>query len=274
MAETSDSDILLHHLPFLKRWYCVILLYSFQLIIFMVIMFFLWWISSNFFYGAILGQSILSTFLSLHFIYIAKYSEKIRNKYRQKYGDLAFQYYWLKYHSCTVPAVCAAFYFPLLLAQYEFLPVRFVCMPAHPLTRNLFPFFVSIPIGISIVIVGYLIKKPSGGYGKDIDNYLYEIYPEKSKLLTTGTYKFIRNPQYLGRGVIAVGFGVIANNISAIVAGFIHLLSYCIIIPAEDRELIKRFGKDFIKYKSEVPAILPKFGNWIRFFREICRRGG
>lgn len=250
MGEKSGSDILLESLPSLKKWYNVIALYVIQILIFIGVMIFFWRISSFIWYGATLGQIIVSTMLVIFFIYLANNAEKIREKHRKKYGELAGQSFWYYYQSYTIPVISAAYLFPIFLINYDFLPRKILSMPPHFITNSFFPFYIAIPLGIVVILVGFLMKRPSGGYGADVDNYLYFVYPEKSKLITGGMYKYIRNPQYLSRGIIAVGLGVIANNISAILIGFIHFVSYCAIIPAEDKELKRRFGEDFKIYKK------------------------
>jgi len=269
MGEKSGMEILLDHLPSLNKWYNVIVLYAVQLLIFIAVIAFFWWISSKIYYGAILGQIIVSTLLVFHFIYIANKSKKIKDEYRKKYENLAGQYFWYYYQSYTIPVISAAFYFSLLLYNgYPYLPA-FIPQQSHFITNPLIPFYIALPLGIIIIIFGWLMKRPSGGYGKDVDDYLYIIYPEKGKLITKGMYKYIRNPQYLARGIISIGFGVVANNISAMVVGFIHFISYCAIIPSEDKEMLRRFGKEFEDYKKRVPALFPKFFHWKDFIKYI-----
>jgi len=269
MSNQSSLDTFLEHVPALKIWYNVVLLSIFQLVVFFVLIFFFWWISTSVYYGAILVQSIVSILLVFFYIYLADGAEKIRDKYLRKYGKLAGQFYWFRYHSYTTPIIFMVFFFPLLLITYDAPCIRIISMPSHVLTNPLFPIFASLPMGVIFVIIGFLMKRFSGGYGADVDDYLYMIYPGKSKLITGGMYQYIRNPQYLSRGIIAVGFGFIANNISAILVGLIHFLSYCAIIPAEDKELQRRFGDDFKEYCEKVPAVFPRYGNWKKFLRFI-----
>lgn len=273
MSDKTSLDIFLEYVPALKIWYNIVLLSIFQLVVFIVLMFFFWWISTSVYYGAILIQSIISILLVFLYIYLANNAEKIRDKYIRKYGELAGQFYWFRYHSYTAPIIFTVFFFPLLLITYDFPYIRIISMPAHIFTNPLFPIFVSLPMGVIFVIIGFLMKRFSGGYGTDVDDYLYMIYPEKSKLIIGGMYQYIRNPQYLSRGIIAIGFGFIANNISAIILGIIHFLSYCAIIPAEDRELERRFGDDFEKYRKKVPALFPRYKNWRKFLKFIILSG-
>ena len=260
MGEKSGSDILLDALPSLNKWRNIIVLYAAQLFIFIGVMAFFWWISIRVYYGAILGQLIVSILLVFHFIIMAKTAKKFRTNYKAKYGELAGERYWYVFQSYTFPIICAAYYLPLALKTDYFLPSLFK-LPPHLINNSLFPIYVAIPLGLFVIIFGYLMKRPSGGYGPDVDNYLYCIYPEKSKLITGGMYRYVRNPQYLSRGIISIGFGIFANNISAMLVGLIHLLSYCAIIPAEDKELYNMYGGEFLKYKKEVPMVLPRFRN-------------
>jgi len=269
MSEKKDINILLEYIPIFTVWKKLLGLYVFQIIIFILLMILFWWISSLLFLGSVIGQLLISSILVIYFIYIANNSEKIKNRYRKRYGKLAGQKFWLNYLSYINPIVSAAFYFPLLLITYEFPPFQLIDIPPHIMSTSLLPIYFSLPIGIIIVIFGLLIRKPSGGYGVDVDSYLYMIFPEKSRLIKNGIYKYIRNPQYLCRGIIAIGFGFIANNINAILVGIIHFLSYCAIIPSEDKELIRRFGGEFKKYKKSVPALFPKYGNWKKFLKII-----
>lgn len=271
MKNKTDYDIFLGYMPAFSIWYKVLIVYLFFIIVFIFVMFFFWLISSAIWVGAITVQLIVSTILSIYFIYLAKNGDKIRVRYREKYEMFAGQKYWFTYQFCTMPFIAAAYYFPLMLISYDFLPV-IVKLPPHFINTSLFPYYVSLPLGILIIIFGFMIKKPSGGYGTDYDNYIYTIFPEKSKLITGGIYSYIRNPQYLGRGLIAIGFGFIANNISAILVGLVHFLSYCAIIPAEDEELLKRYEDKFNYYKKRVPALFPRYCNWKKFINIVINR--
>jgi protein-S-isoprenylcysteine O-methyltransferase Ste14 len=268
MGKINDDEIFFNYIPDLQVWYKLIKLYLIQFIIFILIMSFFWWISSYFLIGAIVGQMVISIALVLYFIYLANNSENIRKNNRKKYGKLAGQHFWFKYLAYINPIVSASFYFPLLLKTNYFLPA-IITFHSHLFTNSIFTYYIAIPLGIFFVILGLLIRKSSGDYSFDTDAYLYMIYPENGKLITNGMYKFIRNPQYLSRGIIAIGFGFIANNFLGIIVGIIHFISYLAIIPAEDKELLRRVGYEFKSYKKRVPSFFPKYGNWKKFIKLI-----
>lgn len=257
--------------PSLNKRSHLLLLYVLQFSLFLVIIYVLWFASSIHSLGAIIGQSTLSFILSIHFIYIANNANQIREKYKRAYGELAAQKFWLRYISPTLPAVSASFYFPLLLLSYNNKPI-FILSSDNILFKNIFPHVLSLPFGVFMIVVGFLIRRPSGGYSFIEDDYLCIVYPEKSKLITTGLYQYVRNPQYLGRGMMSIGFGIISNNLNAVIAGIIHFLSYCAIIYAEDRELSERFGEDFDLYKENVPAIFPEPKKILVFLKHLFSR--
>jgi len=268
MSKNSDVEFFLSLMPSLKKWYNIIILYLSQFLIFIFIMSFFWWISSIHYLGAISGQILVSILLVIFYIYLANNAEKIRKKYLSKYKNLAGQAFWYRYQSYTIPIISAVFYFPLILKTDYFLP-SITSMPKHFITNTLLPIYIAIPASIILIFIGLFMRRFSGGYGMAVDDYFYVIYPEKSKLLNTGMYSFIRNPQYLSRGIISIGFGFFANNISAIIVGIIHFISYCAIIPAEDKELTRRFEDDFLHYKKTVPVLFPKYGKWRGFVKYL-----
>jgi len=270
MGKKSNLDLFLEHLPAFTVWYNIVLTYLLQFLIFILIIIFFWWISPLFNYGlgAIIGQIIVISIGTIPYAYMFLNSEKIRVKYKKKYKKLAAQRLWYNYISYLIPILYSSLYFPLLLITYNDLPIpSIIPLQSSFMTNSLFPFFVSIPIGVILVILGILTRKPSGGFGADVDSCMYLIYPEKSKLIQLGIYKYIRHPRYLSRFFIAIGFGFIANNFLAICVGFLHFLPFAFLVMPEEKELSRRFGVDYANYKKRVPALFPKLGKWIKFVK-------
>lgn len=268
MTEESGIDIFLKYVPALTIKYKAICTYSYQFAIFIIVMILFWWISSSLLTGALIWQFIIASLAIFPFAYITKNSEKIRIQYRKKYGELAYQHLYYRYLIYAVPLGAASLYFPILLKTDYFLPA-IISLPPSFMTNNLFPFFSAIPISIFIIIIGILIRRPSGGFDLDTDSYIYLIFPEKSKKIESGIYKYVRHPRYLGRGFIVIGLGILANNLIAVGVSLIHFLSYLLLIKIEDKELLKRLGEDFQTHQKEVPALFPKYRSWKKFVRFI-----
>lgn len=76
---------------------------------------------------------------------------------------------------------------------------------------------------------------------------------ETSALVTSGIYRFTRNPMYLGTFLVLIGWGVLLGNVAAILGAFIYILYISRYqIQPEERRLQARFGDEFISYKATV----------------------
>ena len=80
----------------------------------------------------------------------------------------------------------------------------------------------------------------------------------EGRIVTSGPFSVIRHPTYLSHTIMYAGVFLITGVITV---GIITLLDIIIInavvIPLEDRELVKRFGEEFRKYQEQVPAFFP-----------------
>jgi len=257
----TGLEILRQKLPFITVWYNLVILYTFQFTLFVGIFVFLFYISNIIWYGALIGQLIVAFFAVFPFIYITINSDKLRKKYLEKYGHLAYQHLWFLFGSYNEPIGSASLYFPILLKTDYFLPA-IVNLEINYMTVSLFPIFIALPLGIIIIIPGILMQRPSGGFDIDVSSYLHLIYPEESREISGGLYQYIRHPTYAGRGLVAIGLAIIANNLLAIFVAIIYFFAFYTLSRIEDRELIRRFGDNFRKYCKETPAIFPRFRNW------------
>lgn len=80
-----------------------------------------------------------------------------------------------------------------------------------------------------------------------------EPWKPASSLVTTGVYRFTRNPMYLGMLLLHGGIALIAGRewtAGALVPVFLILNSY--VIGREEAYLKRRFGADYVSYCSQV----------------------
>lgn len=269
MGDKTDMDIFLENVPALTVGYKSLLTYLYHFIIFILVLAFLWWISSYYLLASFPAQFLVASGSTVPFMYIAKNFDKLREKYLKKYKKLPWQHFWFQY-SYTSPLGCAAFYFPLFFITYDLDFLPFIKSLQYASVANIhFPYYSSIPIGIFVVIIGLLLVRPSQDHDRDMDAYVYIINPEKNHILKVGLYQYIRHPRFLSRLVITIGFGILANNLIAIGIAITHFLPYYVLIKVEDKELIRRYGNEAREYQKKVPALFPKFGNWKKFMRFI-----
>jgi protein-S-isoprenylcysteine O-methyltransferase Ste14 len=81
---------------------------------------------------------------------------------------------------------------------------------------------------------------------------------EQHRLVTTGPYRILRHPLYSAGIALFVGMGLMAANWfillwAAVAAAGVRLF----IIPAEERELLSKFGDDYVRYRRRTGALVP-----------------
>ena len=115
-------------------------------------------------------------------------------------------------------------------------------------------------IAVSLVILGHLIralavgKRAAHTSGRNRDEQVAEA------LNSTGIYSMVRHPLYLGNITTYMGWVVFTGIdwlIPAMLVGF--LFYYRFIIYAEEQFLTRKFGQDYLDWKSATPLLLPAF---------------
>ena len=86
-----------------------------------------------------------------------------------------------------------------------------------------------------------------------------KIHRANNQLVTTGIYGHIRHPQYLGFVLITLGMNILWVTISTLLLWPILVSVYYRLAKEEDREMEKKFGEEFQKYKQIVPMFIPNF---------------
>lgn len=100
---------------------------------------------------------------------------------------------------------------------------------------------VLILAGIFLVIFGWI-----------------KIFKTKERLQTSGIYKHIRHPQYLGFLTITLGMNVLWPTFTTIILWPILVLLYYRLAKEEDKKLEEKFGEEFLNYSNSVPMFIPK----------------
>lgn len=115
-------------------------------------------------------------------------------------------------------------------------------------------------IAVSLVVLGHLIralavgKRAAHTSGRNRDEQVAEA------LNSTGIYSMVRHPLYLGNITTYMGWVVFTGIdwlIPAMLIGF--LFYYRFIIYAEEQFLTRKFGQDYLDWKSATPLLLPAF---------------
>ena len=87
---------------------------------------------------------------------------------------------------------------------------------------------------------------------------------KQHKLATTGIYARMRHPQYIGFVAIMFGFLLQWPTLVTLVMFPILVFMYARLSVSEEKDMEKEFGKQYIEYKKNTPAFIPKINNEAR----------
>jgi protein-S-isoprenylcysteine O-methyltransferase Ste14 len=137
-------------------------------------------------------------------------------------------------------------------------PILFLlCLGLMVLLRRLWPIAVIVPgrwrwVGLVPIVVGVA----SGAMGiREFVKAKTNLRPfrEADKLLTTGPFRYTRNPMYLGLALALLGACVLLGVLSPVLGVVIFVVvADRWYIRFEERMLRKKFGPDFDEYCARV----------------------
>ncbi len=121
-----------------------------------------------------------------------------------------------------------------------------------PLGIDFFQSTLSKIIGSVIILIGLFFNFPALRQFFKTKNTLVTIKPANS-LQTTGIFTVSRNPMYIGFMLFYMGLSfIIGNWWNFILLPFLFTLIQEYVIKREERYLDRRFGQQYLDYKSKV----------------------
>ncbi len=107
------------------------------------------------------------------------------------------------------------------------------------------------PIGFVLIVLGNALAiwglRELGVYASSGLEY---------KLVTTGPYKYTRNPQYLGDIIVLIGAILLVNSFYVLVTSILGIIIFGLLPFAEEPWLREKYGEDYIKYCNRVPRFI------------------
>ena len=114
------------------------------------------------------------------------------------------------------------------------------------------PLWLQLGIGLAVIATGILFIRCSM-QSIDRAGTTYDPYAASTALVTSGIYKYTRNPGYLGLAVIQLGLALLIDSpwigITTVVA---VITTNQFVIKLEEEKLRHTFGQDYQDYLSKV----------------------
>ena len=190
-------------------------------------------------YGPLISQAIIclvvTAISAIHFVRASAY--------RERYGAMAYRYFF--YHLMIPYLVTwyACFFHPLFVSGPPLLPLWLAILLA------ILFLILTVLTTVQIERAGF----HSVTHGMD----LYTIFPEEATVVRGEIYGYVRHPLYLSLmcGTLALAF--LRNNGIALLVALLLLIPSLAAGYMEDRELIERAGEEHREYLRTTPALVP-----------------
>ena len=121
------------------------------------------------------------------------------------------------------------------------------------------PISVALPVGIVLLAFGFTwmfwaIKTLSirRATGKELFKSSSD-----STLIKTGPYAWCRNPLYFSATVLFLGWFFVFRWTPIVILTVLYFIWFVFIANWEQRELTKRFGREYEDYRRRVPFLIP-----------------
>ena len=113
---------------------------------------------------------------------------------------------------------------------------------------------VSIYFGIALLTIATVIEIVTAqALGRNRILGSSEFEKAEDKLITAGIYKYARHPRYVEHPLWFVGLGLTFGYTLILWFALYLFIGLAITAHFEEKELIKRYGKEYLKYKKKTP---------------------
>lgn len=110
----------------------------------------------------------------------------------------------------------------------------------------------SIRLAVALLAVGFLVRTWATYHFYQRRIKMISLTPQ-SALVTSGPFRFSRNPLYLGGNVfIFFGASLFLASPTALIFTLLHLPFVDLFIRREEKQLEKQFGEEWTRYKNRV----------------------
>ncbi|MHA1972301.1 MAG: methyltransferase family protein [Candidatus Hodarchaeales archaeon] len=203
----------------------------------------------------ILGQTVS---IALGFIFVSRVWSK-RERLLSESRETAYQ----------KGIISAIIGIPMVMVTviHRLVPIELFWNPQNPLTKTVAtPLFsenkqlslIAFGFGAIIVLTGFLTAiRTLEVFGIDYMALVYLYFPDESELKANEIYSIVRHPAYFALMLMALGEWIAYLTLYAFTSFIIFVIGINLHLKfVEEKELLKRFGPDYIEYKKKVPIVI------------------
>ena len=142
----------------------------------------------------------------------------------------------------------------LLSAELDrYLPVHPV--PYSPVRIALALLFGTIGLGFALSSNVWLLLVGKGG---PADGFGVQISPRSQRLVTSGPYRYTRNPMAFGAGTFYLGVAIYQNSLVCLAAvAALFVLGPIYLRRIEEKRMERDFGEEYEWYRRRVSLLVP-----------------
>jgi protein-S-isoprenylcysteine O-methyltransferase Ste14 len=115
-----------------------------------------------------------------------------------------------------------------------------------------FESLLTVVLGSLLLTIGFLLRLWATFYFYQLKMGVIKLAPQ-NKLITSGPFRYSRNPLYLGGNVfIFLGVVLFLGSSVGLLLTAINIVLVDFMIKREERQLEKSFGEEWLSYKKKV----------------------
>ncbi len=119
--------------------------------------------------------------------------------------------------------------------------------------RVVLPFQLRVAIGLALAAGGVALAVAGARTFREVGTNVTSTQPAL-KLVTVGAYAHLRNPMYVGLGLLVAGIGVgFASDWTLVLLVPAVLVIHYGVVLREEAYLVRKFGETYRRYEDAVP---------------------
>lgn len=118
-------------------------------------------------------------------------------------------------------------------------------------------------LGLALVIAGLILLISTVRLFAGVGEGTLAPWDPPKNLVVAGPYRYVRNPMHSGVFMVLYGEGILFGSVPILIFVTAAFVFHWLYIPLmEERWLAEKFGEEYLAYKQNVPAWIPRLTPW------------